>query len=53
MEVAIAEDPMGAGFRDTITEATIMPEDITEATPGIITLVTRLMEQPSASFLAG
>ena len=53
MELAPVEDPMEAGFRDTTTEATIIPVGTTEATPGIITQVMRPMEQPSASFLAG
>ena len=45
--------PMGAGFRDTTTEATIILEDITEAIIGTTIEDMPLMEQPLDFSLVG
>jgi hypothetical protein len=53
LRVATAEHPMEAGFRDTTTEATIIPEDTTEATTDTIIGDMPHMEQRLGSSLAG
>jgi hypothetical protein len=53
IQAVTVEDHKEALFRDTTTEATIIPEDTTEATTGTIIEATPPTEHPSGFSLAG
>lgn len=53
IQAVTVEDHKEALFRDTTTEATIIPEDTTEATTGTIIEATLPTEHPSGFSLAG